>query len=229
MKFAILQTVYSAYSFAPLLDRIRPSLRYSLFSFSSLNSVIPKNGRLLDVGCGDGLLAVYLRRIKKRTQPIVGVDIDDRKIHIAKQLDLSDAEFHHKDVAQLPSNAFDVVTVVHVLYLLPISLREKFLQHCVRALKPGGTLVLAVNTDTPRWKYWFTYLQELIMVKLLGLTKGGVVQFQSLDECKRWITKAGAAVSSIKSLDRGRPYSHAAVVAHKLPCASHSTSTGQTV
>ena len=211
-----------------ILDRIRPALRYGLASFSKLNSVIPHAGRLLDVGCGDGLLAVYLTRVKKRTEPIVGVDIDMRKIRIAEQLDLPHAEFHHKDVAHIPSNTFDVVTVLHVLYLLPMALREEFLQHCVRVLRPGGTLVLAINVKTSGWKYFVTYLQELIMVNVLGLTMGKTVRFQTLEECKKWITKAGAGVSSIKSLDRGRPYSHAAVVAHKLSHANYSSSIGQT-
>ena len=226
MKFTILQRVFGTYAFASAADQIRPAIRYILASFSGLASMIPLEGRLLDVGGGDGLLAVYLRKIKKRTQPIVGVDIDERKIRVAERLDLPEVEFHHKDVAMIPSNSFDVVTVVHVLYLIPLALRQQFLQHCVRVLKPGGTLVLGVNVDTPRCKYYFSFLQELIMVKLLGLTKGGTVRFQSLDECKTWITKAGAAVSTIKPLHRGRPNSHAVVVASKLPCAYDSVSIG---
>jgi 2-polyprenyl-3-methyl-5-hydroxy-6-metoxy-1,4-benzoquinol methylase len=167
--------------------------------------------------CGDGLLAVYLKKIKKRTQRIVGVDIDERKIHIANQLDLPEVEFHHQDVADLPSQTFDIVTVVHVMYLIPIELREQFVKHCVRVLKPGGTLVLMINIDAPRWKYYFTHAQEVLMVKLFGLTTGETVQFQSLDECQTWVAKEGAMVSTTKLLGKGRPYSHAAVVAEKLP------------
>jgi len=220
MKFEIVRTIYSTYAFTSRINRIRPALRYVLASFSGLNALIPPHGHLLDVGCGDGLLAVYLKKIKQRTQRIVGVDIDERKIHITSQLDLPEVEFHHKDVADLPSHTFDIVTVVHVLYLIPIELREQFVKHCVRVLKPGGTLVLMLNIDTPRWKYYFTHGQELLMVKLFGLTKGEAVQFQSLDLCQTWVAKAGAMVCKTKMLGRGRPYSHAAVVAEKVPCAN---------
>jgi 2-polyprenyl-3-methyl-5-hydroxy-6-metoxy-1,4-benzoquinol methylase len=219
MKLHILKTVYAAYAFASRLDQIRPAIRYVLASFSGIHALIPPHGHLLDVGCGDGLLALYLRKVKHRTQRIMGVDIDQRKIDIAKQLDLPEVEFHHKDVANLPSHTFDIVTVVHVLYLIPIELREHFIAHCVRVLKPGGTLVLMLNIDTPRWKYYFTHGQELLMVKLFGLTKGETVQFQSLDQCQTWVAKAGALVCKSKMLGRGRPYSHAAVVAEKLPFA----------
>jgi hypothetical protein len=58
MKFAIVRTVYTAYGFTSRINRIRPALRYVLASFSGLNALIPPNGDLLEVGCGDGLLAV---------------------------------------------------------------------------------------------------------------------------------------------------------------------------
>lgn len=220
MKLRILKTVYATYAFTSWVDQIRPAIRYVLASFSGLSAIIPPHGHVLDVGCGDGLLAVYLKKIEKRTQRIVGVDIDERKIRIASQLDLPEVEFHHKDVADIPSQTFDIVTVVHVLYLIPIELREQFIKHCVRVLKPGGTLVLMLNIDTPRWKYYFTHAQELLMVKLFGLTKGETVQFQSLDQCQTWVAKAGAMVSKTKMLGKGRPYSHAAVVAEALPFAN---------
>jgi 2-polyprenyl-3-methyl-5-hydroxy-6-metoxy-1,4-benzoquinol methylase len=215
MKFAILRVVYNSYAFAPILDKIRPAIRYSLFSFSGLASLIPHGGRVLDVGCGDGLLAVYLKKILNRTQAVVGIDIDKRKIRIAEQLELSDVQFQYNDVAAMPSNSFDVVTIVHVMYLIPLALRPHFLQQCVRVLKPLGTLVVAVNSTTPTWKYYFSFVQELIMVKLLGLTAGGTMRFQSIEECEKWIASAGAAVSRVMLLDRGRPYSHVALVAQK--------------
>ena len=58
------------------------------------------------------------------------------------------------------------------------------------------------------------------MVKLFGLTKGETVQFQSLDQCQSWVETAGAMVSTTKRLGRGRPYSHAALVAEKLPACT---------
>lgn len=228
MKFPIMQLVFSTYSMASPGNRIRPAVRYALASFSGIASLIPETGKLLDVGCGDGLLAVYLGKVLKRTQPIVGVDIDERKIVVASALDLPHAAFHHKDVAAMPSNSFDIVSAVHVLYLVPRHLREQFIGHCVRVLKPSGTLVLAINMKTPWWKYCFSYLQELLMVKLLNLTAGQTVRFASIDECKGWITKAGATIATVIPLDQGRPYSHAGVVAYKLPSGSSLVSIGDT-
>jgi len=226
MKFMVIQAVHAAYAFATTGNRIRPVIRYMLASFSGIASLIPEQGRLLDVGCGDGLLAVYLKKIKGRVQSIVGVDIDERKIRIAEQLALPGVTFHHKDVAAMPANSFDIVSVVHVLYLIPAHLREQFVQHCVRVLKPGGTLVLAINMATPRWKYWVTYLQELIMVKLLSLTKGQAIRFSSMDECKAWIHQAGARLISVKPLGKGRPYAHVGLVAKKILDVDGGASVG---
>ena len=69
----------------------------------------------------------------------------------------------------------------------------------------------------------------MIMVKLLGLTLDGHVGFEWLDECKTGVAKAGAAVSTIKSLNREQPYSHAVVVAYMLPYGKYSASIRQTL
>jgi hypothetical protein len=62
------------------------------------------------------------------------------------------------------------------------------------------------------------------MVKFFALTKGETVRFQSLDECRTWVANAGATVFQSKMLGRGRPYSHAAVVARKLNSTNASVS-----
>jgi 2-polyprenyl-3-methyl-5-hydroxy-6-metoxy-1,4-benzoquinol methylase len=218
VKFTAIKTIYASYVFASSTDRIRPVVRYALASFSGLMKLIPREGKLLDVGCGDGLLALLLRTVDGRTQPIVGVDIDSRKIRVAKNLKLQDVIFLHEDVAELPSNAFDVVTVVHVLYLIPVALREGFLRECFRVLKPGGALILAVNMTTPKWKYYFSYSQEVIMVKWLGATKGAIIRFSSYEEVSKWVTSSGGVISTFTAQDQYRPYSHAVVVGGKNPC-----------
>lgn len=210
-----MQIIYAAYGFAPPIDRVRPVVRYALASFSELMKLIPREGKLLDVGCGDGLLALLLRLVDRRTQPIMGVDIDSRKIRVAENLKLQDVNFLHKDVAELPPKAFDVVTVMHVLYLIPVALRESFLRECFRVLKPGGVLILAVNMTTPKWKYYFAYFQEVIMVKWLGATKGATIRFSSYEEISQWVTAAGGVISTITTQDQYRPYSHAVVVGRK--------------
>jgi Methylase of polypeptide chain release factors len=57
---------------------------------------------LLDIGCGMGLLAAWLRAHGHRA-PIVGMDVDDRKIRIARDLlGAEGAAFHTGDALDSP-------------------------------------------------------------------------------------------------------------------------------
>ena len=57
---------------------------------------------LLDLGCGMGLLAAYLRANGHRA-PILGLDVDQRKIDVAQQvLGGTRQEFHAGDAMNFP-------------------------------------------------------------------------------------------------------------------------------
>src|SRR5882672_7322950 len=73
-------------------------------------------GRLLDVGCGDGL---FLNRMRKLGWAVEGVDFDSNAIATARtkySLDL-----HHGDLAsaRFPDDRFDAVTLKHVIEHVP--------------------------------------------------------------------------------------------------------------
>jgi ubiquinone/menaquinone biosynthesis C-methylase UbiE len=110
---------------------------------------------VLDVGCGTGTQAIAAWR---RTQPggsVVGVDISDRMLAVARRkvrragLDVS---FHHADAAELPfdDDRFDVVTITTVMHMVPASRRRLCLQEASRVLAPGGRLLLIDYAGDPR-------------------------------------------------------------------------------
>lgn len=61
----------------------------------------------------------------------------------------------------------------------------------------------------PRWKYSITYLQEVLAIKVIGMTKGGMPHFESIDAFRAAIEKAGADVfraedlHAVRHLDEG--------------------------
>jgi len=120
-----------------------------------------------------------------------------------------------EDVAAAPAEAYDAASVIHVLYLIPVDQRRRFMSHVLAALRPGGTLILVLNVTRPRWKHWVAYLQELVMVNGLRLTKGATICFQSLEEYVALVEGCGASVTSTRRLDAGRPYAHAVLIARK--------------
>lgn len=119
---------------------------------------IPRNSRVLDVGCGDGAL---FRHYKSRIVEGVGLDTTlDRLIEL-KNVKLLPGEFP-RDANGLSS--FDVITMLAVLEHLPTVLYPELAPAFVRLLRPGGYLIVTVPSS-------FTD-HVLKLLKLLHLIDG---------------------------------------------------------
>ncbi|MFZ0034696.1 MAG: class I SAM-dependent methyltransferase [Sedimentisphaerales bacterium] len=135
---------------------------------SQINIVVPfkENGRILDVGCGNGEMTSWM---KEYGWDIHGVDIAKNACEIARKEGLK-TFCGHLHEAQYPTEYFDAITINHVLEHThnPLSL----LRECNRILKGDGILIVAVPNfgcsdsrlfgkswyciDTPRHLYHFT-------------------------------------------------------------------------
>ncbi len=122
--------------FQPMVERVVRAIAERHISF--LSQGLPAGGRILDVGCGRG---VVLGPLADRGFDVHGVEIsaeaargaDDRaEIRIASKL--SDAEY--------AASSFDQIIIWHVLEHLrdPVGT----LNEAHRILKPGGRLIVAV-------------------------------------------------------------------------------------
>jgi SAM-dependent methyltransferase len=168
----------------PHLDRFT---RYHLSGrlrrcpYEKLISHLPANGMLLDIGCGYGHFAWYLIETG-RCLRYTGTDIDPFKIAVAQSslenVPGIDCNLIPQFLLGAPQSLrlegiFDAITIIDVLYLLPWRLQAELLEWCFSHLAKNASAVMVVkNPDTAAGPALFkSYLQESIMVHLLGRTR----------------------------------------------------------
>ena len=107
--------------------------------------------RLLDIGCGGGLLAEPMRRLGFQ---VIGVDAAERNVmtaraHAAEQG--LDVDYRATTAEQLLADGeppFDVVLNMEVVE--HVADPGDYLRSCARLLKPGGLMVVATLNRTPK-------------------------------------------------------------------------------
>ena len=102
--------------------------------------VLPDNAKVLDVGCGTGRTAAWLK--KRFALQVTGIDISPEAIALAKE-NVPDAEFFEGDgeFLDFPSYTFDCVLMECTLSLISKPLEAVHEAFCV--LKDGGKLIIS--------------------------------------------------------------------------------------
>lgn len=116
-----------------------------------------KSGRLLEVGCGDGLFLAYAR---DKGWDVEGVDVLEPVIENARRVHGLDVKAGELAEVGYPDGAFDVVftseVIEHVVHPVPL------LDEVHRVLRPGGAAIFgtgnarswAARMMGKRWSYY---------------------------------------------------------------------------
>lgn len=140
-------------------DHLKPSGWYRFLSwmaspfFQFEKPRYVKNGKLLDIGCGNGRYLLTMRSLGWNVQ---GVELSADGLEVCHSAGLN---VHHGDLksASLASDSFDVITARHLIEHVPDS--HAFMAELARILKPGGKLIIETpNSDAlgraclgPKW------------------------------------------------------------------------------
>ena len=111
--------------------------------FEALEAVVPRQGEILDLGCGYGIVAHWLA-LGAAQRVVLGADSDERKIRVARAAAALNprVSFDCADVLSWEYPACDCVLLCDVLHYLPHELKALVLRKACAALRPGGRLVV---------------------------------------------------------------------------------------
>lgn len=142
---------------------------------------------LLDVGCGIGILALYLRA-RGFEAPIRGIDHDGRKIAIARTV-MPDAAFDVADARQATSGGSTIV----LLDLLHYFRAEERAGILAAAAANATTVIIRDAIRDGSWRYRVTYLQE-VFSRAVRWLRAERLRFPAREELMRPFAKFDAEV-----------------------------------
>jgi 2-polyprenyl-6-hydroxyphenyl methylase/3-demethylubiquinone-9 3-methyltransferase len=155
--------------------------------------------RLLDVGCGGGLLCEPMTRMGAT---VTGIDATERNTEIARihaeAMDL-DIDYRFTTASDLADRgaAFDVVLNMEVIE--HVADRQAFLNDCARLVRPGGLMFLATLNRTPK-AYMLAIVGAEYMLRWLPRGTHDWKRFVRPSEMAAWLRHAGMEMRDISGV-----------------------------
>jgi 2-polyprenyl-6-hydroxyphenyl methylase/3-demethylubiquinone-9 3-methyltransferase len=144
-----------------------------------IDAIVPVGGkRVLDVGCGGGILADSMAR---KGADVLGVDLAEKALKVAQlhALEAGTRSVQYREVsaealaAEQPG-AFDVVTCMEMLEHVPEP--GSVVQACANLVKPGGWVFFSTINRSPK-----SFLFAIVGAEyLLGLLPRGTHEYQKM-------------------------------------------------
>jgi trans-aconitate methyltransferase len=163
---------------------VRAKLRWDpVFVYLAASGVLPDSGRLVDVGCGRGILLSLIRSAEeaghrgelppdwspRRQRPeLHGVDSDLSAVEIAREALRDGAEIECADLLEWQPPPCRAAVLLDVLHYLPESAQDGLLARVVAALEPGGLVILREADANGSRAFRWTALAERLRAVLRG-------------------------------------------------------------
>jgi ubiquinone/menaquinone biosynthesis C-methylase UbiE len=187
----------------------------------------PRRGEsCLDVGCGTGLAAVALAAAVGSKGHVVGLDVSEGMLTVARARGRRNTTFHHANAdPHLPFRdaTFDLVTFCDSLAYLGDPAHS--LEEARRVLRPGGRIVLAL-----RWRSLDTVAQEVFFRMLDRLTEDHPVLFRQQRDSRGLLGEPQVICEVLRQADFHGPWTTALVTGARAAGASdwleHMARTG---
>ena len=159
-----------------------------------------KGKRVLDVGCGGGILS---ESMSGRGANVTGIDLGEKALKVAQLHQMeSGAKVDYRLVAVETlaveqQESFDVVTCMEMLEHVPDP--AAVIEACARLVKPGGTVFFSTINRNPK-SYLFAVIGAEYILNMLPRGTHEYEKFIKPSELGQWSRSAGLTTTDIKGM-----------------------------
>ncbi len=194
----------------PVRARVHVLGRYLSCPFVPVVNALPPRAQVLDVGAGHGVFARLA--VERGAASVVALEPDIRKARAA---------LRHPAIRWVAGydacvrGRFGAVVLCDVLYRVPLADRDALLARLFERLTPGGTLLIKDIDPDKRLKFLWNVAQEAIAIRVLRLTLGSGLAYESWRDLRRRLAAARFVDAHARAIDAGYPHSHVLYTARR--------------
>lgn len=156
--------------------------------------------KVLDVGCGGGILSESMAR---RGAIVTGIDMGEAPLSVAKLHKLEsgvDVKYIHSTaeaIAEKEAGTYDVVTCLEMLEHVPDP--ASVIKSCCQLVKPGGHVFFSTINRSPK-SYAFAIIGAEYVLKLLPKGTHDYRKLIRPSEMSSWARKAGLSIKDLTGM-----------------------------
>jgi uncharacterized protein (DUF2062 family) len=173
-------------------------LRDPMYPFLIDEAVLGSGARVLDLGCGRGLIGVLVGLFTRASEPrwYLGVDRCDRYVRAARQVleDAPGCAVQTVDLRDFDPPQADVVVINDVLRFLPFTAQDALLRRLARALPPGARVFVREKDAAGGWRFAWIALLDAVRVVVPGHPRHGR-HYRRAGDLRNALLAAGFSVS----------------------------------
>jgi len=166
-----------------------------------IDSLAPLAGkRVLDVGCGGGILSEAMARMGAT---VTGIDLSEKPLKVAQLhllesgLEVEYLGISAEEMAEKNPGRFDIVTCMELLEHVPEP--PSTVAACARLTRPGGRVFFSTINRNPK-AYLFAVVGAEYLLKLLPRGTHDYARFIKPSELSRWSREAGLEPLQLKGM-----------------------------
>jgi 2-polyprenyl-6-hydroxyphenyl methylase/3-demethylubiquinone-9 3-methyltransferase len=182
-------------------SEFRPLHEINPLRLEWINALAPLAGkRVLDVGCGGGILA---EAIAKKGANVKGIDLSEKALKVAElhslesEVQVSYELIAAEALAAREAGQYDVVTCMEMLEHVPDP--SAIVQACATLVKPGGRLFFSTLNRNPK-SYLFAIIGAEYMLRMLPRGTHDYAKFIKPAELSQFARNANLEVQALKGM-----------------------------